>query len=346
MLSFKDYQLKDLILKNKIVMPPMCTYMSNETGEINQFHLTHYEARAIGQVGLIIVEATAVEKDGRISPNDLGIWSNDQIPGLKLLNERLHLHGSKTALQLGHAGRKAILDDGEILAPSALAYDENHKIPKEISKEEITRLIDSYQKAAIRADKANFDIIEVHAAHGYLIHQFLSPLSNKRRDAYGGSLENRTRFLREILAAIKKVWDKPILLRVSADDYLDGGIDINEMIRIINNVKIFIDLVHVSSGGLAPAEIGLFPGYQVSYADKIKKECEIGTIAVGLINDLDLVEEILVKNQADLVALGRKLLREPNFVMNELYKNHYDYPFPKVYERAYRYSRKLPLKEI
>lgn len=336
---FKSYKLKDLELKNKIVMPPMCTYSSTTEGFVQTFHNMHYGARAIGGTGLIILEATAIDPKGRISDHDLGIWSDAHIPALKALVKDCHNLGSKMGIQLAHAGRKCTAATDYTVAPSPLSYDDSYRMPKEITKEEIKSVISNFQKSAIRADEAGFDMIEIHGAHGYLIHEFLSPLSNHRTDAYGGSLQNRVRLLKEILAEVKKVWpsNKPISLRVSATDYLDGGLDGKEMVKIINEVKPFIDIVHVSTGGLLPAEIELFDGYQVKYADLIKKSCDIPTIAVGLINDFALGEEILLENKADLVAYGRQLLREPQFVINELYDKKYKYDFPVQYQRAYRY---------
>lgn len=341
LISLEKYKIKDLELKNRIVMPPMCMYSSDEGGKVKNFHHTHYEARAMGGVGLIILEATGITPNGRITDNDLGIWSNNHIEGLTRLVNRIKKHGSKVGIQLNHAGRKSTSTNDVTLAPSPIAYDETYRLPDQLSKEEIKAIVDQFEYAAARANRAGFDLIEIHGAHGYLIHQFLSPLSNKRTDAYGGSLVNRSRFLKEVLAAVKKVWpgDKPILLRVSASDYTEGGIDIDEMVKIIDMVKPFIDMVHVSSGGLVPAEIEAYPGYQVSFARDIKNQCGIPTIAVGLINDMNHINDILSDGDADLVALGRLLLREPQFLLNNLYKNKIAYDYPVQYERAYRIRR-------
>lgn len=338
MKSLKKYKIENLELKNKIVMPPMCMYSSDGTGLVKNFHRTHYSSRAIGGVGLIILEATAVVPNGRISSNDLGIWGNEHIPGLKGIVDEVKSYGSKIGIQLAHAGRKCESNDEYIVAPSPIAFSQDYRVPRELTKEDIAIIVSDFQNAAARANEAGFDTIEIHAAHGYLIHEFLSPLTNKRADAYGGSLENRTRFLREILAGIQKVWpvDKPILIRISADDYIPGGIDKYEMVKIINNVKNYIDMVHVSTGGLISVKFDIYPGYQVDHAETIKRECDIPTIAVGLINEYDHIEEILGSNRADLVALGRPLLRDPNFILNMAYENNLEIIYPKQYKVGYR----------
>lgn len=336
MTSLTEFELKGLVFKNRIVMPPMCMYSADGDGNIADFHETHYISRAVGGVGLIILEATGVTPNGRISSNDLGIWSDDHIEGLKRIVDKAKVYGAKMGIQLAHAGRKCGSSDEFIVAPSPIRFNEDYKIPRELSKEDINKIVLQFKEGARRADLAGFDIIEIHGAHGYLIHQFLSPLSNKRNDDYGGSRENRVRFLKEILSSIKEVWpkDKPIILRVSADDYAEGGIDKDEIVKIINLVKEDLDMIHVSSGGLVSARINLFPGYQVSHAETIKKECNIPTIAVGLIKDYDHIEEIISNNRADMVALGRELLRNPYLVLNMAYEKDIKYS-PVQYERGF-----------
>ncbi|MBU5437342.1 NADPH dehydrogenase NamA [Tissierella sp. MSJ-40] len=335
--TFKEYKIKGLNLKNRIVMPPMCMYSSDSEGMVKDFHINHYVSRAMGGVGLIILEATAVIPNGRISSKDLGIWKDNHISGLKSIVDGCKEYGAKMAIQLAHSGRKCEADEKYIVAPSPIQFNNEYKVPKELTKEEIKDIVLDFKNAAIRADKAGFDSIEIHGAHGYLIHEFLSPLSNKRIDEYGGSIENRVRFLKEILSSVKEVWpkDKPILLRISADDYKEGGINIHEMVKIINLVKEDIDIVHVSSGGLENVRIETYPGYQVKYSETIKEECNIPTIAVGLINEYDQVEEILSNNRADLVALGRELLRNPYWVLKSAYENNFDIEYPKQYERGF-----------
>lgn len=337
MKTFEEYNIKSLKLKNRIVMPPMCMYSADNNGLINDFHFSHYTARAIGGVGFIIVEATGVTPNGRISDNDLGLWDNTQIEGLKRIVDGVKKYGSKIAIQINHAGRKYEGTSGRIVAPSGVSANENSKLPEELTIDEISEIVQNFKTAAERADKAGFDAIEIHGAHGYLIHQFLSPLSNLREDAYGKTVENRTRFLKEILLAVKEVWpkEKPILLRVSAEDYTSGGINIDEMVKIINIVKGYVDIVDVSSGGLIPAKINLYPGYQVNFSEEIKKQCNVPTITVGLITEINMTEEILNNNRADLVALGRELLRNPFWILNSADVKGIKIPLPKQYERAF-----------
>lgn len=338
MKSLSSYSIKNLELQNRIVMPPMCMYSSDNEGYVKDFHEVHYVSRALGGVGLIILEATAVVPNGRISNRDLGIWDDSHIEGLKSIVEKSKAYGTKMGIQLAHAGRKSDSGDEFIVAPSALRHSNDYEMPRELSKEDIQEVVLAFKEAARRSKEAGFDVIEIHGAHGYLIHEFLSPISNKRTDEYGGSIENRVRFLKEIIHSVKEVWpsENPILLRVSADDYVDGGIDKEEMVKIINLVKEDIDVVHVSSGGIQDAKINIFPGYQVSHAEAIKRECNMPVIAVGLIKEFDHVEEIISNSRADLVALGRELLRNPFFVL-EMAKsrNIEDFPYPQQYKRSF-----------
>lgn len=334
MMMFEEYKIKNMKLKNRIVMSPMCMYSSDEKGKAKDFHFAHYVNRAIGGVGLIIMEAAAVIPNGRISPNDLGIWINSQFVSLKRVVDVCHENGANVAIQLAHAGRKSEVMDAPIHAPSPIRFDETYPVPHELTITEIRDIINKFKEASQRANNIGYDAIEIHGAHGYLIHEFLSPITNKRNDIYGGSLENRVRFLKEILEEIKTVWpdEKPIIIRVSASDYAEGGIDIDEMISIINLIKDYVDVVDVSSGGLVPVPIKSYPGYQVNFAESIKKECNIPTIAVGLITRSEQVEEILNNNRADLVALGRELLKNPYFVLNTAIENGIEIDFPKQYK--------------
>ncbi len=334
---FKPFVLKDMTLKNKIVLPPMDTYCADNEGNVNDIHFNHYVSRAMGGVGLIIVEATAITQNGRISDHCLGIWEDSKIPGLKRIAEGCQRYGSKVAIQINHAGRKCTAKADFTLAPSAIAFDETYRVPKEITKDEIKEVIIQYGSAARRASEAGYDALEVHGAHGYLISEFLSPITNKRTDEYGGSLENRARFLIEVLKEVSKNWpsQKPLLLRVSATDHLPEGMKVEDMVKIINMVKDKVDIVHVSTGGVALAPIKTYPGYQVKYADIIKKECQVPTIAVGLIRTEELINEILGNERADLVAMGRELFRNPYFVVQTAWNNGVEYDYPDIYKPAF-----------
>ena len=337
--TFTKFKIKDMELKNRIVMPPMCMYSAEEDGFVTDFHESHYISRAVGGTGLIILEATGVTPNGRISSNDLGIWSDEHIEGLKRIVDKSKVYGAKMGIQLAHAGRKCESNDDFIVAPSPIRFSEDYRVPRELSKEEIDTIVEQFKDGARRSNEAGFDMVEIHGAHGYLINEFLSPLTNKREDEYGGSRENRVRFLKEIISAIKDVWpeDKPIALRVSADDYTEGGIDKAEISEIINLVKDHIDIVHVSSGGVVRARIKTFPGYQVSHAEYIKEKCNIPVIAVGLIKDYDHVEEIISNNRADLVAIGRAILRDPYFAANMAYQKNIKDVNAEQYDRGYFY---------
>ncbi|WP_416653994.1 NADPH dehydrogenase NamA [Bacillus amyloliquefaciens] len=333
---FTPWTVKDVTIKNRIVMAPMCMYSSHEKdGKLQPFHMAHYISRAIGQVGLIIVEATAVNPQGRISDQDLGIWSDDHIEGFAKLTEQVKAQGSKIGIQLAHAGRKAELD-GDIYAPSAIPFDEQSKTPAEMTTEQIKETIQEFKQAAARAKEAGFDIIELHAAHGYLMHEFLSPLSNHRTDEYGGSHENRYRFLGETIDAVKEVWDGPLFVRVSASDYTDKGLDIADHIGFAKWMKEQgVDLIDCSSGALVQADINVFPGYQVSFAEKIREQAEIATGAVGLITTGTMAEEILQNNRADLIFVARELLRDPHFARSAAKQLNMEIPSPVQYNRAW-----------
>lgn len=297
--------------------------------------MAHYISRAIGQVGLIIVEATAVNPQGRISDQDLGIWSDDHIEGFAKLTEQVKAQGSKIGIQLAHAGRKAELE-GDIYAPSAIPFDEQSKTPAEMTTEQIKETIQEFKQAAARAKEAGFDIIELHAAHGYLMHEFLSPLSNHRTDEYGGSHENRYRFLGETIEAVKEVWDGPLFVRISASDYTDKGLDIADHIGFAKWMKEQgVDLIDCSSGALVQADINVFPGYQVSFAEKIREQAEIATGAVGLITTGTMAEEILQNNRADLIFVARELLRDPHFARSAAKQLNTEIPSPVQYDRAW-----------
>ncbi len=292
-------------------MAPMCMYSAQDDGFVTPFHVVHYATRAAGQVGLIVVEATGVVPEGRISNKDLGIWDDTHIAGLTQLVDGMKAYGAKTAIQLAHAGRKATVD-GEIFAPSAVAFSDAYKTPTEMTLEDIQKVIEAFKQAAIRASKAGFDALEIHGAHGYLISEFLSPAVNKRTDNYGGSQENRYRLLRQVIDAVRSVWNGPLLIRVSAEDYAEDGTTMEDFIVFSRWMKSQgVDLVDVSTGGVVQADIHVFPGYQVPHAESIKQGADMPTSAVGLITTAIQAEEILQNNRADLIFLGRVLLREP-----------------------------------
>jgi len=308
---FQPYQLQTISLKNRIVMAPMCMYSAKDDGLVTPFHHVHYATRAAGQVGLILLEATAVVPEGRISSNDLGIWDDAHIEGLQQLVSAMQAYGAKTGIQLAHAGRKAAVE-GEIFAPSAIAFSDAYQTPSEMTLADINYVIEAFKKAAVRARQAGFDVLEIHGAHGYLISEFLSPATNKRSDEYGGSQENRYRLLRQIIDAMRSVWDGPLLVRVSAEDYAQDGTTMEDFIVFSRWMKSQgVDLVDVSTGGVVQAAIQAFPGYQVPHAEAIKLGANIPTGAVGLITNAQHAEEILQNNRADLIFLGRVLLREP-----------------------------------
>ncbi|MCM2591865.1 NADPH dehydrogenase NamA [Rossellomorea marisflavi] len=333
---FQPYTIKNVELKNRIVMAPMCMYSShNEDGKIENWHRTHYTSRAVGGAGLIIQEATAVTPQGRISPQDLGIWSDDHLDGLTELVTLMKEQGAKTGIQLAHAGRKAVLE-GDILAPSAIAFNDDMKTPVAMTIEQINETVTAFIQGAERARKAGFDVIEIHGAHGYLVNEFLSPLSNRREDEYGGSAENRYRFLKEIIDGVKTVWDGPLFVRVSAKDYHEDGLDVDDYIIFSKWMKEQgVDLIDVSSGAVVPARIPVFPGYQVKPAERIKHEADIDTGAVGLITSGLQAEEILQNERADLILLGRELLRDPYWPRTAAKELGHEITPPVQYERGW-----------
>src|SRR5699024_5033956 len=335
---FSTIEFKGVSLKNRIVMSPMCMYSCEQRdGKITPFHMTHYVSRAVGQVGLIITEATAVQPEGRISPQDLGIWNDGHVEGLKKLNEQIHTYGAKTGIQLAHAGRKAEVDS-DIYAPSPLAFDESDKTPVEMTTGDIENTVEAFKNGARRARQANFDIIELHGAHGYLISQFLSPLTNKRTDAYGGNRENRFRFLREIIAAVYSEWgERPLFIRLSTDEYHEAGNTLEDYLYFANQLKALgVDLIDCSSGGVVPISIKPYPGYQVKRCETIKKETSIVTGAVGLIINGPQAEEILQNERADLIFIGRTLLRNPYWARVAAEEIRYQIEAPKQYIRGWK----------
>lgn len=334
---FSPFKFKNVELKNRIVMSPMCMYSCLEQdGKITPFHMTHYISRAAGQAGLVMTEATAVRPEGRISHEDLGIWDDEHVDGLKQLNGQIHSYGAKTGIQLAHAGRKARLDS-TIYAPAAIAFNESSKTPEEMSLKDIETTVEAFKNGARRAKEADFDIIEIHGAHGYLINQFLSPLTNKRNDEYGGSRVNRYRFLQQVIKAVQNEWDGPIFVRISTDEYDPDGSTLNDMLYFADQMKQQgIDLIDCSSGGVVPASIHRYPGYQLKRCEIIKQETVIATGGVGLITTGIQAEEIVQNDRADLIFIGRALLRNPYWPKAAADELNETITPPKQYERGWK----------
>lgn len=344
---YSPIKFRNIELQNRWVMSPMCMYSAIE-GMPNDFHLVHYGSRAQGGTGLLIAEATGVVPEGRITNGCTGIWNDEQAESFRRIVDFVHQHSkSKIGIQLAHAGRKAStwngkqisLEEGwQTVAPSSIPYMEGERIPHELSVEEINALVQRFKEAAQRAVNAGFDVIEIHAAHGYLLHQFLSSLSNNRTDEYGGSFENRCRFLLEVVEAVNEVLDDnhPLFVRISATEYAENGWDLDDSVKLAQLLKEKkVDLVDVSSGGnIHGARISVFDGYQVPFAAKIRKEAGIATGAVGLITEVKQAEEILQKGDADLIFVAREILRNPYLAIKGALETHEECFFPKQYERA------------
>jgi NADPH2 dehydrogenase len=340
---FSSLTLRGLTLRNRIMMSPMCMHSALDDGLATDWHLAHYLARAVGRTGLLVTEATAVEARGRISARDLGLWHDDQVAPLSRIVALVHNEGAAIGVQLAHAGRKAWSADrahgpGVPVAPSPLPFDDGWVIPTEISPDQIEDIIRAWQLAARRAEAAGFDLIEIHAAHGYLNHQFLSPLSNTRTDSYGGSLQNRARFLLRIVNSVRQTWpeEKPLIVRVSATDWVAGGLSPEDTVAVARELKAHgVDLVDCSSGGLVPtAPWSHGPGYQLPFAEKVRSEAAIPTAAVGLISTPELADEIVRHGRADLVALGRELLRHPYWPLDAARALGREIPWPRQYRQA------------
>lgn len=350
-LLFSPIKLNGITLKNRILVSPMCQY-SAEDGFANDWHLVHLGGRAVGGAALIISEATAVSPEGRISPQDLGIWKDEHIDKLRQITDFIHQQNAYAGIQLAHAGRKASTEPPwagnkqvsaehggwHPVAPSAVPFHHSEIAPLGLDRSGIENVITDFKNAAKRAVAAGFDVIEIHAAHGYLLHQFLSPLSNRREDEYGGSFENRIRLLLDIVAVIRKTIpeDMPLLVRISATDYADGGWDVEQSVQLSAILKERgVDMMDVSSGALIPGvKIPVGPGYQVDFAAQIKQETSIITGAVGLITTAEQAEEILAENKADVILMARELLRNSYFPLDASMQLDGDAEYPLQYERA------------
>ncbi|NWA28650.1 NADPH dehydrogenase [Pseudomonas gingeri] len=317
---FEPMTLRGVTLKNRIVMAPMLMYTGQEDGKVNDLHLAHYAARALGGVALITSEVVAVTPQGRISHTDLGLWEDSQVEGLARLAQMIRTCGAKSSLQLAHAGRKSSVD-GKIVGASAIAYSDKHRTPSALATDEIKNIVRAYAEAAERAISTDFDCLEIHAAHGYLIHGFLSPLTNHREDEYGGNEENRNRLLIEVVTAVREIWpqDRPLIVRLSAEDKAGiGGNTVEVTTRLCTALKkLGVDLLGISAGGLTPTFDGeIFPGYLVPYATHVRHELNMPVGCNGSITSSELVESILNAGSSDVVYVGRELLRNPFWLLD------------------------------
>ena len=350
---FSPMTLRGVTFRNRIGVSPMCQY-SSENGLANDWHLVHLGQFAVGGAALVFTEAAAVVAEGRISPQDLGIWDDAHIPMLQRITHFIEAQGAVPGIQLAHAGRKSSTNrpwDGsgtvtpehggwtEVMAPSAIAFSESYPQPQAMTTGGIARVIDAFRDATVRALTAGFRVIELHAAHGYLIHEFLSPLSNNRTDSYGGSLENRARFCLEVVAAMRSVLpdSAPLVVRISATDWAEGGWNVEESVQLCIWLKAAgVDLIDVSSGGLASGvRIPLGPGYQVPFAKQVRDGSGIATATVGLITTAEQAEQIVSSGDADMVLLARELLRQPHWPLLAAHTLGASFPWPVQYERAH-----------
>jgi 2,4-dienoyl-CoA reductase-like NADH-dependent reductase (Old Yellow Enzyme family) len=350
---FEPFAQRSLTLRNRIVVSPMCEYSATD-GVPNDWHMVHLGSRAVGGAGAVIAEATAVSAQGRISPQDTGLWNQAQLEAWRPITRFIKAHGAMAGVQLAHAGRKASTlrpwdghgpvpagqGDWLTVAPSALPFDTGWNLPQALDEAGIQTVIADFRSAAQRALAAGFELIELHAAHGYLLHQFLSPLSNQRSDRYGGSFENRSRLVREVVIAVREVWpaELPLWLRISATDWADqGGWDIEQSIELARQVtSLGVDLIDVSSGGLLPhVKIPLAPGYQVPFAARIRREAGVATGAVGLITGAEQAAQIVATGDADVVLIARESLRDPYFPRRAAQQLGAKIDAPAQYQRAW-----------
>lgn len=348
---FEPLSIRDITFSNRVWVSPMCEYSSTD-GFANDWHLVHLGGRAVGGAGLVLTEATAVSPEGRISPQDLGIWKDDHIDMLARIVRFMHAQGAVAGMQLAHAGRKAsthrpwsgtgAVGDADggwtVIAPTAMAFAEGYPLPRAMSKDDIARVVAAFAAAAARALSAGFRVVEIHAAHGYLLHEFLSPLSNQRDDEYGGSFDNRTRLVREVATAVRAVWPErlPLFTRISATDWTDGGWDLDQSVALARQLKALgVDLIDCSSGGnVATAKIPIGPGYQAPFAERIRKDAGVLTGAVGLITTPGQAAHIVESGQADAVLLARELLRDPYFPLRAARELGQQITWPAQYLRA------------
>jgi NADPH2 dehydrogenase len=311
---FSPYTLRGMELKNRIVMSPMLMYQAGADGHVTERQVLHYGARALGGVGLIMTEVVAIHPQGRISESDIGLWSDAHIEGIRRIADAAHACDAKVGLQLAHAGRKANLP-GAGVAPSAIAHSEDSSIPVELTTDEVKALVQDYRSASVRADLAGVDCVQIHAAHGYLVHEFLAPMSNRRQDEYGGSLENRARFLLEVVREVRAALptDKPLLVRFSGSDLVEGGVTSQEAAQLAQWLEeAGADFLEVTSGNITKEYAGeVYPGYQARFVQDIRRQTSLPVGSVGSIHSADLAEYLLRDGGIDLVFIGRALLRDP-----------------------------------
>ncbi|SDY22343.1 NADH:flavin oxidoreductase/NADH oxidase [Hymenobacter psychrophilus] len=348
---FQPFTQRNVTLRNRIVISPMCQYSSVD-GFSSDWHLVHLGSRAVGGAGLVLLEAAAVTPVGRITPDDLGIWQDEHVPGLRRITDFIRTQGGASGIQLAHAGRKAshanTWKGGQTLTPaeggwttvgpSAIAFSDDYPTPQALDKAGIEQVVEDFRQGARRAVEAGFEVIELHAAHGYLLHEFMSPLSNERTDAYGGSFENRVRLLLEVVAATRAEMpdDRPLWVRISATDWTEGGWTGDDSVRLARLLQdAGVDLLDCSTAANVPkADIPVGPGYQVQFAEQVRRETGLPTGAVGLITDAQQAEEIVASGQADVVLLGRESLRDPYFPLHAAHELGVDVKWPVQYERA------------
>lgn len=348
---FSPLRMRSVEFRNRVFVSPMCQYSSHD-GLATPWHLVHLGSRAVGGAGLVMVEATSVSREGRISPGDSGIWSDAHVEALAPIAAFIREQGAIPAIQLAHAGRKASTDapwrgaraiapaDGgwQPLAPSAIPLSAHHPTPRAMSADDLRTLVEQFTSAARRAREAGFDVVELHYAHGYLVHEFLSPISNQRDDEYGGDLDNRMRLALDLTRAVRAAWpaDLPLWVRISASDWVDGGWDVEQSVTLASRLKALgVDLIDCSSGGLVPdAPIAVGPGYQVPFAAEIRRRSGVATGAVGMITEAEQAEHIIANGEADVVFLARELLRDPYWPLHAAHQLGVDAPWPPQYERA------------
>ncbi|HEV2136536.1 MAG TPA: NADH:flavin oxidoreductase/NADH oxidase [Terracidiphilus sp.] len=348
---FSPLKIRSVEFANRIGVSPMCEY-SSEDGFANDWHLVHLGCRAQGGAGLVMTEASAVLPEGRISPADLGIWKDEHIPMLKRIAAFIHSQGARAGVQLAHAGRKGSMTppfgpERQVLpheggwqpvGPSEAAFAPNYGVPRVLDEQGIADVVKGFKQAARRALEAGFDVVEIHAAHGYLLHEFLSPLANQRADNYGGSFENRTRLALKVAEAVRDAWpaDLPLFVRISAKDWAEGGWDVDESVELARRLRaVGVDVVDVSSGGLVPhAKIQIGPGYQVPFAARVRREAGIATAAVGLITEPAQADAIVANGEADLVLLARQMLRDPYWPLHAAAALGEEASWPVQYMRA------------